>query len=93
MVTRCVVLQSLVVFLPEEDGERLQALVHLLHLYLGQRELTGAWSTGVTVQVNVPAQVVSSGEDHDTSVVHPLPGLPLPAGQVSQRSPLTIEHG
>ena len=38
----------------------------------------------IAVEVNVPAQVVGRGQDHDAGVVHPLTRLPLSRGQVSQ---------
>ena len=55
---------------------------------LGERDLVGG-GTGVAVEMDVPAQVEGGSEDHHAGVVHPLPVLPLPAGQVGQASLLS----
>ena len=51
---------------------------------LGQGEEAGGWLMRIAVEMNVPAQVVGRGQDHDAGVVHPLARLPLSTGQVSQ---------
>ena len=50
----------------------------------GDGQLVGVGGDGGcrTVDLDVPAQVEGGGEDHHAGVVHPLPVLPLPAGQV-----------
>ena len=50
---------------------------------LGERDLVGG-GAGVAIEMDVPAEVESGGEHHHARVVHPLPVLPLPAGQVRQ---------
>ena len=50
---------------------------------LGERDLVGG-GAGVAVEMDVPAEVVGGGHDHDTRVVHPLSRLPLSARKIPQ---------
>ena len=79
-------LQGLVMLVIEEHSDRRILLSPRARLYLGQGVGPGVIRglSRVAVDVNVPAQVVGRGQDHDTGVVHPLARLPLSRGQVSQ---------
>ena len=68
------------------DWKRIRGLLSPVNL--GERDLVGG-GAGVAVEVDVPAEVEGGGEHHHARVVHPLPVLPLPAGQVGQASLLS----
>ena len=72
----------------EKYGDRKRARGLLSPVNLGERDLVGG-GAGVAVEVDVPAEVEGGGEHHHARVVHPLPVLPLPAGQVGQASLLS----
>ena len=72
----------------EKYGDRKRAGGLLSPVNLGERDLVGG-GAGVAVEVDVPAEVEGGGEHHHARVVHPLPVLPLPAGQVGQASLLS----
>lgn len=72
----------------EKYGDRKRILGLLSPVNLGERNLVGG-GAGVAVEMDVPAEVEGGGEHHHARVVHPLPVLPLTAGQVRQPSLLS----
>ena len=68
------------------DGQRIRGLLSSVNL--GERDLVGG-GAGVAVEMDVPAEVEGRAEHHHSGVVHPLPVLPLSAGQVGQASLLS----
>ena len=75
----------------EENGQRVQVSRLPSAFNPGGGDLAGGAGGAWAVQVDVPAQVEGGGEHHHARVVHPLPLLPLPAGQVGQPPALALE--
>ena len=75
--------ECLIVTIIEKYGDRKWVRGLRSPVYLGEGDLVGG-GAGVAVEMDVSAEVEGGGKHHHARVVHPLPVLPLPAGQVRQ---------